>query len=77
MKIFRTIVLIVRILVITLKIARRDRAVTFTTGKDDLSKKKSRQEPKQIYVPTTEKENTEIVDFEMSSPKEGNINTSN
>ncbi|PNY00429.1 hypothetical protein L195_g023709, partial [Trifolium pratense] len=45
--------------------------------KDDLSKKKSRQEPKQIYVPVVENANTEIVDLEVSSPKEGNIDTSN
>jgi hypothetical protein len=35
------------------------------------------QEPKQIYVPIAVKENTNIVDIEVPSPKEGNNDTSN
>jgi hypothetical protein len=55
----------------------KKRASTFAADKEDLSKKKSRQEPKQIYVPVAGKENTEIVNLEVSSPSKGNIDASN
>jgi hypothetical protein len=49
----------------------------FAFDKEDLAKKKSRQEPKQSYVPVVGKSNTEIADLVVSNPKVGNIGTSN
>ncbi|KAK2418107.1 hypothetical protein QL285_040346 [Trifolium repens] len=55
----------------------KKRVFDFSIDKEDLAKKKSRQEPKQIYVPVVGKSITEIVDLEVSNPKVGNIDTSN
>jgi hypothetical protein len=56
----------------------KKRAFNFAADKEDLSKKKSIQEPMKIYVPVAVKENTNnIVDLEVPSPKEGNNYISN
>jgi hypothetical protein len=55
----------------------KKRDFSFSIDKEDLARKKSRQELKQIYVPVAGKSKTEIVDLEVSNPMVGNIDTNN